>query len=250
VELRGISERGRELAAYDLAAWHGTDAVKAISPNDALVKNYIARPNGDGKWSVVFGHRTPADDAFEIDYEASETLSPTEFVGRAVTPPRLDSDYFLRAARALDLVRAEFKSPYDRPYVIAVIPAGADGWYVYAYPAVVKLGVWPLGGDTRYTVSADGHSIVATRQLHKSILELPPPPEGRKPVMGFHVLVLSDRPEDTDVMNVLQRQPSMKEMIAAHQWMYEISANGDIVLLGRTDEMLKAPLHQKPPVSQ
>jgi hypothetical protein len=239
-ELQAISARGRQLAAYDQAAWHGTDAVKALSPNDALVKNYIARPNADGRWSVAFGHRTPADDAFEIDYEATETLSPTSFVGRALTPPRSDTDYFLRAARALDLIRAEFKPPYDRPYVIAILPAGAEGWYVYAYPAVVKLGVWPLGGDTRYTVSADGRSIVATRQLHKSILEPPPPPGGRTPLMGYHVLVLSDRPEDTDVMNVLQRQPPIKEVIATRPWMYEISASGEIALLGRTDDVLKA----------
>jgi hypothetical protein len=243
-ELRGISERGRQLAAYDQAAWHGTDAVRALAPNDALVKNYIARPNADGKWSVAFGHRTPADDAFEIDYEATESLGPTDFVGRALTPPRADTDYFLRAARALDLVRTQFTSPYDRPYVIAVLPAAAEGWYVYAYPAVIKIGIWPLGGDTRYTVSADGRSILATRQLHKSILEPPPAPAGRTPIMGYHVLVLSDRPEDTDVMNVLQRQPPMKEMIAAHQWMYLISASGDIVLLGRTEDVLNQ--HRKP----
>jgi len=242
-ELRGISARGRQLAAYDQAAWHGTDAVKALSPNDALVKNYIARPDADGKWSVAFGHRTPADDAFEIDYEATQTTGPADFVGRALTPPRADTDYFLRAARALDLVRAEFKPPYERPYVIAVLPAAAEGWYVYAYPAVVRLGVWPLGGDTRYTVSADGRSIVATRTLHKTIIE-PPPAAGGKPVMGFHVHVLTDRPEDTDVMNVLQRQPPMTELIATHPWMYEISPSGGVVLLGRTEELLRD--HRKP----
>lgn len=243
-ELQGISARGRQLAAYDLAAWHGTDAVKALSPNDALVKNYIARPDADGRWSVVFGHLTAADDAFEIDYEANQTTGPTNFVGRALTPPRADADYFLRAARALDLVRAEFKPPYDRPYVIAVLPAATEGWYVYAYPATVKVGAWPLGGDTRYTVSADGRTIVTTRPLHKSILEPPPPPAGRTPVMGYHVLVLSDRPEDTDVMNVLQRQPPMKELIATRPWMYEISVSGDVLLLGRTEDILKD--HRKP----
>lgn len=61
---------------------------------------------------------------------------------------------------------------------------------MHAYSAVVKIGVWPVGGDTRYTVRADGRSIVATRQLYKRILE-PPPPEARKPVMGYHVLLLS-----------------------------------------------------------
>ncbi|HUL69197.1 MAG TPA: hypothetical protein VLT17_03040, partial [Gemmatimonadales bacterium] len=30
--LDSITDRGRQLAAYDVAAWHGTDAVQALHP--------------------------------------------------------------------------------------------------------------------------------------------------------------------------------------------------------------------------
>lgn len=33
-----ISGRGREIAAYDAAAWHGTDAVLALHPIEARVR--------------------------------------------------------------------------------------------------------------------------------------------------------------------------------------------------------------------
>ena len=54
-ELDAISARGRLLAEYDQAAWHGTDAVLALKPVDSLVRGYLARRRADGLWEVVFG---------------------------------------------------------------------------------------------------------------------------------------------------------------------------------------------------
>jgi hypothetical protein len=42
--LRGIEARGRALAAYDRAAWHGSDAVVALRPARRLITHYVARP--------------------------------------------------------------------------------------------------------------------------------------------------------------------------------------------------------------
>ena len=42
-ELDAITARGRMLAEYDQASWHGTDAVMALRPDQNLVRGYLAR---------------------------------------------------------------------------------------------------------------------------------------------------------------------------------------------------------------
>jgi hypothetical protein len=53
-ELAAITERGRDLAGYDVAAWHASDAVQARQPKEGSVGRYIARKTGEG-WMVIFG---------------------------------------------------------------------------------------------------------------------------------------------------------------------------------------------------
>src|SRR4051812_42708433 len=54
-ELDAISTRGRMLAEYDQAAWHGTDAVMELRPDQSRMGGYLARRRADGLWEVVFG---------------------------------------------------------------------------------------------------------------------------------------------------------------------------------------------------
>ena len=63
-ELAQITERGRNLAAYDVAAWHGTDAVLALKPEEGSVVRYIAKRTGD-RWTVAFGRLNEARDTME-----------------------------------------------------------------------------------------------------------------------------------------------------------------------------------------
>lgn len=41
-ELAEITERGRQLAEYDGAAWHATDAVLAMKPSERSVARHLA----------------------------------------------------------------------------------------------------------------------------------------------------------------------------------------------------------------
>lgn len=98
-------------------------------------------------------------------------------------------------------------------------------------PAQTKTGIYPLGGDVRYLITADGNAIVEKRQLHKTILENDPSSasKGSTPVAGFHTHVLSDVPEDTDVFYVLTRQPAQPEYIGTmNKKLYVISVDGTI----------------------
>ena len=222
-ELAQITERGRNLAAYDVAAWHGTDAVRALQPEEGSVVRYIAKRTGD-RWTVAFGRLNEARDKFLIAYEAIQGETPTEFKGSKIGPPREDTGFFLFAARAIDAALADFKGE-ARPYNVAVLPAPSDQLYVYVVPAQTKNGVYPLGGDARYLISADGLKIVEKRQMHKAIIEFA---TSGNPQAGFHTAVLDQIPEDTDVFHVLARKPSVPQWIGTRLYVYRVEPDGSI----------------------
>ena len=47
---------------------------------------------------------------------------------------------------------------------------------------------------------------------------------------GYHTHVLSDVPEDTDVLLVLTRQPQVPEMVVTQTFMYTIATDGTITV--------------------
>jgi len=225
-ELAAISERGRGLASYDQAAWHATDALQMANPKTAQGQHYLARVEG-GRWTVVFGALNAEKSAFLIDYEAvAQPGKPGQFEVKRDDPPREDGGFYLFAARALELALTDFGG-VARPYNAAVLPAEAGRLYVYLYPAQVKANVYPLGGDVRYLVSTDGAKILERRQLHRAIIE-GGPAKGRKVVEGVHTHVLSDVPEDTDVLHVLQQNPPVPEIVGTAHYVYEIGVDGAI----------------------
>ncbi|GAC1657653.1 MAG: hypothetical protein NVS4B3_24450 [Gemmatimonadaceae bacterium] len=233
-ELRGISLRGWRLAQFDEVAWHATDAVLAGRAPDTAVRHYIPRKTGDA-WQVAFGHLSAARDTFLVSYEAQLSRGDSVFRVSALAPPRRDTGYFLRAARAIDVARAAFGS-VDRPYNVAVIPADQNEWWVYLYPASTT-GVWPLGADERFLISADGRTIRARRRMHKGIVEYTAPPDARIEVYT-HAAILDDVPEDTDVFVVLTRTPKAPELIVTEAFVYRLDVDGGIACLGSRETVL------------
>src|SRR5262245_28951572 len=169
--LSGITARGRALAAYDRAAWLGTDAVLALDPHPAGVRTYLAL-QGPAGWRVLFGQMTTAKDTFLVAYEATEDSATRKYNAVRLDPARGDTGLPVRAALAIEIARADFGAP-NRPYNVAVLPDGAAWFWVYLVPAPTQPGVFPLGGDRRYRVYSFPPQIVDKRQLHRSILEGP-----------------------------------------------------------------------------
>ena len=236
-ELADIASRGRALAEYDFAAWHGTDAVMALKPPDGRITRYVARPTPKG-WVVAFGRLTAARDTFLVAYEAVRNAPTGKFEGFtciAHDKPIVDTDYFVRAARALDTAAADF-GPVRRSYNVAALPTPYGNWYVYLFPAPTIADVWPLGADTRYLISADGRTILEKRRLHNSVIEfgarLKQAPAGSKLEAGSHTAVLADIPEDTDVFHVLTRSPKVPEYVMTGHFVYRIDTDGKINFLG------------------
>jgi hypothetical protein len=231
-ELAKISERGRALAEQDQAVWHATDAVQMANPKTTEGQRAVANKE-NGKWIVAFGALNADRSKFLIRYEAEQLASQKQFAARKEAPAKEDAGFYLFAARALETAAEDFGRA-NRPYNSAVLPVnGHDAqdhpglMYVYFYPAQSKPGIYPVGGDVRYLVSADGTKIIDKRQMHKSVLDVAPV-KGKKTVMGHHAHALSDVPEDTDVLYVLQQDPPVPEMITTPHFVYEVASDGTI----------------------
>ncbi|HEX8493519.1 MAG TPA: hypothetical protein VF658_11795 [Pyrinomonadaceae bacterium] len=239
VELKEITERGRMLAEYDVAAWHSTDAVLALKPEEGSFNRYIAKKSGNG-WTVVYGRLNEKRDKFLIVYEASQGATPQAFNVKKHDPPKEDSSFYLSAAKAIEIALADFRGE-NRPYNVAVLPAKSNQMYVYVVPAQTKQGIYPLGGDIRYLISQDGSKIVEKRQLHISIIEFTSPPDSSDAKASFHTAVLDDIPEDTDVFHVLSRTPSVPEWVASKKYVYLIETDGTIKYLMTMEAFKKIP---------
>jgi hypothetical protein len=242
-ELAAISDRGRDLAGYDAAAWHASDAVQAKQPKEGSVVRYIARKI-EKRWVVAFGRLDEKGEKFLIAYEATQGEKPDVFDVKEMATPKEDTGFFLSAAKAIDTTLKDFVEHFEgeqRPYNVAVLPAEKEQIWVYLVPAPTKRNVWPLGGDVRYLVSADGTKIVSKRQLHKSVIEVEPPKDNENQQIGggIHTHVLDDTPEDTDVFHVLTRKPAVPEMVITKQFVFQVDPDGSIQYVGKSEDVLK-----------
>jgi hypothetical protein len=226
-DLAAISERGKMLYEYDQAAWHATDAAVTANPKAVEGQKCIAR-KANGSWTVVFGKLNEDRSRFEITYEAKEQATLRDFAVRPEPEAREDQGFFLYAARAIEVAMKDFGKA-NRPYNVAVLPAPAEQLYVYLYPAQTAARVYPLGGDVRYLVAADGSKLIEKRQMHKTVMEVAPRP-GKKVASGFHTHILSDLVQDSDVFHVLTQEPPIPEFIATPHSLYQVKADGTIQL--------------------
>jgi hypothetical protein len=230
-ELAAITQRGTMLAGYDQAAWHAADALELAQPAAGKIQRYIARQTATG-WTVDFGRLSPDGTKFLTAYEAIQTDAPTHFAVGRFDPEREDTGFNLAAARGIDLAIKNFSGVANTSYKVAVLPGGTRGNLVYLYPAQVKDGVYPYGGDARFFVSPDGTTLYEKRPLHQGVLESNPAqiPKGATPAAGYHTHGLTDLPEDTDVFLVLSRQPRVPEYVGAGGHIYKIDTDGAITV--------------------
>jgi hypothetical protein len=226
-ELAAITERGRMLEEYDVAAGSATDAMVALKPDASAAPYFIARKTGKA-WEVVFGKLSPTRDRFLIVYKASQGASPKEFTAKKIDPPAEDHGFYLNAAKAIQTASHDFGTP-KRNYNAYVLPAEKGQFYVYLLPAQTVEGVYPLGGDVRYTIAADG-TIVDKRPMHRTILESKDSlKQGQKIAAGYHSHTVGNAPEDSDVFHVLSRKPPLPEYVKTpDKHLYAIQTDGSI----------------------
>lgn len=228
-DLAAITARGKLLYEYDQAAWHATDAVIATNPPKDLLGRYIARKTEAG-WVVVFGRLNETRDAFLIAVIATQGGSLRQFTVKQMEQPQADTSFYLSAARAIDTVRPGFQGAAGRTYNASVIPAANGQFYVYLEPGQTDADgdYFPLGADVRFLVSADGKSVIETRQMHKSLIPKAQIPPDAKVESGYHTHVLSEIPEDSDVFVVLSRRPPIPEYVGSRTAIYVVNTDGSI----------------------
>jgi hypothetical protein len=242
-QLKEITDRGRLLSEYDQAAWHASDAIQLIDPKVDRIAQYIGRKTENG-WVVSFGRLDAGRDVFLVAYEAVQSSEPTEFKVKTYDPPMESTGFERAAAHGFATVTTDFKPPegeQPRAYNVAFVPTDLDRLWVYLYPASTETGVWPVGGDVRYLISADGKKIVEKRVLHKSVIEYRAPvnKDEEQLVSGMHTHVLAETPEDTDVFLVLSREPRVPELIVTKSFVFSIEVDGKIAYVGTADEFAK-----------
>ncbi len=237
-ELLQISKRGVFLAEYDQATHFATNTLLKARPDKSKIQQYVAQGTKKG-WIVAFGQLSKDRKQFMIYYLAVQKGKADQFKILKFKSPKRDKGYNLRAARALKLCHKDFmkRNRITRPYNNLVIPAANGKLWVYLVPAPMKRGIQPLGGDTRYLVSRNGLKILKRRRLHRGIIEI----DHSKKEVGFHVVILDDLPEDTDVFYVVTREPRIPEIVLAMRkdWVYQINTNGTIKYLGTKDKVFK-----------
>jgi hypothetical protein len=241
-ELAGISARGRALAEYDTAAWHATDAFLAVTTvqDHERAPLYLARKDGN-TWEVLFGKLNSPGDKFLIAFEAHQADSPASFTVKRYEQAKEASGFYVFAAKALTLVREDFKGE-NRRYNKAVLPADAGKLYVYVYPARTDEKIWVLGGDMRYLVSADGATILDRHRMHNSILEFRASSDGADGIKGLiHSAFLDEVPEDTDVFLAMTFQPAVDHTVITKHFLYGIYPDGTAVFLMTMETFKKIP---------
>ncbi len=105
-QLADITARGRALAAYDFAAWHGSDAIGPLKPIPGTVTRYIARETPKG-WVVAFGRLTAARDTF--------------------APPRTENSKASRAYLTPSL--SSIQAISFMPRELSTLPRSNSGWF-------------------------------------------------------------------------------------------------------------------------
>ncbi|MBV9233077.1 MAG: hypothetical protein JO030_03460 [Candidatus Eremiobacteraeota bacterium] len=233
-ELATITERGRALYDYDQAAWHGTDAARAVAGNDTGgLGFYIAFRTSPG-WVVDFGALDSTGKAFITVLEA-QSADGVHFTAGRLTPPRNDTGFLVAAAHAIRTAEAAFSFAPGYHYNVAVLPRGDGTLYVYLYPAHSDDTTGPAGGDERFTISADGAQIVEAHRMHRNMLtrtSFTYPRPGAHLVSVWMREVIDPHPQDSDVFLVLSRKPRVPEYVNARGQLYLIQTDGTIEYQG------------------
>lgn len=188
---------GRLLFLLDRAAWVSSDALTATVPKDQLtgIGGYIVERADDQTLRVTY-YRGGGSDArafFVADVQDGKVVRK-ELLAR---PLALSTEQMrLAAARetAAEYARAHAYAPCTPvPFNTVVLPGPASApILVYLLTAQQQAGTYPMGGNYRVVVGADGKAASA-RPYSVSCLNLTVPklPAGAKP-MGFSVNHLLD----------------------------------------------------------
>ena len=233
-ELDSVTSRGRALAGYQRAAWTASTQLLATNPDPWKVQRYVAY-HADSGWVVAFGRMNAERDTFYVSHigvpaavNGQRVDSLFEF--ETFAQPGPDTDFLLRAAKAMDLAVLTHGAT-SRPVSAAAIPNDNGDWFVYLTPSADAASVWPLGDDVRYRVSSDGAQILETHRMHTGMVDTQNGAARTQLTARRSGKPLHDLPEDSDVFHVLISHQPQPTSVATRHFNYLIDADGSIKLV-------------------
>ena len=236
-EIKRIEARGKQIANYERAAIRATDLMLAHHPDKSKLGIYVA-VNQNNKWTVYFGKLV--DKGLEAEYVYScpdgqfDQMKPDENDKNIST----EAFYF---AKAVSLARDSIAQEMTFPRYNTNVFREQDGKItVYFIPGNKELDTVILGGDFKVSVSNDASKILNKTKLHANSLTFSLKAEKDRPTAAaFHTHVLSELPTETDVALILLYPVLAPHYVTAQTWMSKINADGQITVLGKSEEILK-----------
>ena len=224
---KALTTWGRWLYAYDAACRVATDTVMASHPDSSRLGVYVAVQVG-AQWVVAFGRIDSAHFGMTYEVILDSTNHVTAFV--SYSPPLVAPDVLSRAARAFRTGTRAFGLP-SHPFNPIILPQANGTWTVYFVPAETSSDSVYIGGDLRYTISADGLSMIDTTRFHATLIVMPKPPANAALPGLMHSHALIAMPCETDVFYVLRQKPRVRQYVRAGNRAYAIEPDGEIRLV-------------------
>ena len=242
-ELAAITDRGRDLAGYDAAAWHASDALQAKQPKEGSVVRYIAHKS-DKKWHVAFGRLDEKQGKFLIAYEATQGDKPDAFEREGDNPTERrhgvlplggESDRHIPQGLRGTLRGRAASLQCCRSPRRERTPLGLSLSRTYKAEHLAAGWGCPLP-DLRKWEQGDREATDCTRR--SSRMSRP----SKKATSKWQASILTYfpiRPEDTDVFYVLTRKPNVPELISTERFLFAVEKDGSIELQRKAEEVFK-----------
>lgn len=202
-----VSRLGREIYRYDRAAWLASDVLTALPDKSAFstLRGWIVVPDGDalkvrfisegdgGVFRAGWDVRVDNRGAGPMTVAPDEPLPADQL---AMFKARLT------AANNIGRLRCS-----QRLNTVVIKDPDSDGWLVWLLTSTNDAAIVPVGGHYRFTISADGASVVRRDMLSNSCLPMPKgPPRGAQPAGLVVSQIVSSGPVETHVFLSLQNR--------------------------------------------
>jgi len=126
---------------------------------------------------------------------------------------------------ARQLAARNIEKPCSPVYnTLAVKDPGSDRWLVWALATAPEPGAVAIGGHIRFTISADGTTVISRDALSLGCIVITPepPPPGKKSMAALVTHLVSDAPVETHVfVNLLYDLPLLVEVPGQSMWQIE-----------------------------
>jgi len=204
-----VSAMGLAIHRQDVAAWVSTDALMAHlegAQPPARMAGWIVVEDGDDQ-RVRYVRRDDAGvlkAAFDVvvrDGRAGavevvdEVLSESEKAHFQARQTAIENIGRLRCSQRLNTV------VLDDP--------DSDGWLVWLLTPTPESRAIPIGGHYRFTISADGASVLRRDQLSNGCFFADRPPADVQDAMLFYTQIVSQGPVETHVFLSIQNQMTL-----------------------------------------